>query len=98
MENVIFKKKSEKNEEIKTEDNNEENKVKEIIDKWYILQKTIKEEITLKEMITSQQEIYKNKIIENYKKYYISKLEIREISENIILIDKYELKKLIKFN
>ena len=98
MENLINKKKSEKNEEIKTEDNNEENKVKEIIDKWYILQKTIKEEITLKEMITSQQEIYKNKLIENYRKYYKSKLEIREISENIILIDKYELKKLRKFN
>ena len=80
MENLINKKKSEKNEEIKTEDNNEENKVKEIIDKWYILQKTIKEEITLKEMITSQQEIYKNKLIENYRKYYKSKLEIREIS------------------
>ena len=35
MENLINKKKSEKNEEIKTEDNNEENKIKEIIDKWY---------------------------------------------------------------
>ena len=62
-------------------------KVKEIIDKWQILQKTIKEEITLKEMITIQQEIYKNKLLENYRKHYKTKLELPEISENIILID-----------
>ena len=73
-------------------------KLKEIIDKWYILQMKIKEEITLKQIITSQQEINKNKLLENYRKYYKTKLEIREISENIILIDKYELKKLRKFN
>ena len=53
----------------------------------------IKEEITLKQIITSQQEINKNKLLENYRKYYKTKLEIREISENIILIDKYELQK-----
>ena len=58
----------------------------------------IKEEITLKQIITSQQEINKNKLLENYRKYYKTKLEIREISENIILIDKYELKKLRKYN
>ena len=49
-------------------------------------------------MITIQQEIYKNKLLENYRKHYKSKLEIHEISENIILIDIYELKKLRKFN
>ena len=76
---------------------NEETKVKEIINKWLILQKTIKEEITLKEMITSQLQIYKNKIEENYRKYYISKLETREILENLILIEKNELNKINKF-
>ena len=76
---------------------NEENKVKEIIDKWLILQRIIKEEITLKEMITSQLQIYKNKIEENYRKYYSSKLETRQILENIILIEKNELNKVNKF-
>ena len=81
----------------KKDDSNEEDKVNEIINKWLILQKIIKEEITLKEMISSQLQIYKNKIEDNYRKYYISKLETREIFENIILIDKNELNKIKKF-
>ena len=90
-----------KNENILNEENlnkNEDEKIKEIINKWYILQKTIKEEITLKEMIKNQQKIYEEKLMEDYGKYYKEKLESRQIFENILIIDQNELNNLKKYN
>ena len=90
-----------KNENILNEENlnkNEDEKIKEIINKWYILQKTIKEEITLKEMIKNQQKIYEEKLMEDYGTYYKEKLESRQIFENILIIDQNELNKLKKYN
>ncbi len=90
-----------KNENTLNEENlnkNEDEKIKEIINKWYILQKTIKEEITLKEMIKNQQKIYEEKLMEDYGTYYKEKLESRQIFENILIIDQNELNNLKKYN
>ena len=78
--------------------NKNDEKIKEKKKKWNNLQKTIKEEITLKQMIISQQENYKNKLIKDYQDYYKAKLESRQIFENILIIDQNELNDLKKYN
>ncbi len=85
-------------ENIEDLNKNDDEKIKEVVEKWNILQKTIKEEITLKQMIISQQENYKNKLIKDYQDYYKSKLESRQIFENILIIDQNELNNLKKYN
>ena len=64
------------------------NKEQTILDKWLLLQKTIKEEISLEETITQQLEINHKKLIDNYYTYYKEKINLRKISENILEIDK----------
>ena len=72
--NSTIRKEEEKKEKIKS--NN-------IVSKWLQLQKIIKEEITLREIIKNQKEENQNQLKENYKKFFESKLQLRQISENI---------------
>ena len=62
-------------------------KVNKIVDKWLNLQKIIKEEITLREIIRNQTEENQKQLKNNYKDYYKAKLLLRQISENIISIN-----------
>ncbi len=62
-------------------------KVNKIVDKWLNLQKIIKEEITLREIIKNQTEEHQKQLKINYKDYYQAKLLLRQISENIISIN-----------
>ena len=62
-------------------------KVNKIVDKWLNLQKIIKEEITLREIIKNQKEEHQKQLKINYKDYYQAKLLLRQISENIISIN-----------
>lgn len=64
----------------------------EILDKWLVLQKTIKEEISLEETISQQLEVNHKKLIDNYYTYYKEKIKLREISDKIFSIDKGETK------
>ena len=64
------------------------NKEQTILDKWLLLQKTIKEEISLEETIIQQLEVNHKKLIDNYYTYYKEKINLRKISENILEIDK----------
>ena len=62
-------------------------KVNKIVNKWLNLQKIIKEEITLREIIRNQTEENQKQLKNNYKDYYKAKLLLRQISENIISIN-----------
>ncbi len=64
-------------------DSNKKEKVDKIIEKWFILQKTIKEELTLEQAISKQQKIDFEQLKKYFKEYYKSKLEIRRILEEI---------------
>ena len=61
--------------------------VESIIQKWLILQKTIKEEITLEEVIMKHQEDEFSQLKDCFKKYYSKKLESRKIIEEIKILD-----------
>ena len=64
----------------------EENKqkiVESIIQKWLVLQKTIKEEITLEDVIMRHQENEFVQLKDYFKKYYTKKLQSRKILEEI---------------
>ena len=63
-------------------------KAEKIIQKWLKLQKTIKEEITLEEVITKQQTDDFNYLKELFFKYYETKIKIRKEFEIIRLLDK----------
>ena len=67
---------------------NKQKMVQKIIQKWLVLQKTIKEEITLEEVIIKHQENEFSQLKYYFKKYYIKKLESRKILEEINLLDK----------
>jgi hypothetical protein len=73
-------------------------KVEKIIQKWLSLQKTIKEEITLEEVILKQQDDDFNNLKELFTKYYETKIQFRqqfEIIKNLeknIKIEKKEYK------
>ena len=80
--------------EEKERTDNEENKnekVKQILDKWLTVQKTIKEEITLKETINNQKKESENQLKKNYFDYYKYNLLSRQIKEKINIL-KYEKK------
>ena len=57
--------------------------VEKIINKWLNLQKTIKEEITLEDVIISQQKNDFNHLKDYFKEYYTSKLNIRKTFDDI---------------
>ena len=58
--------------------NEEQNLVEKIVSKWLNLQKTIKEEITLEEVITKQQQDDINNLKSLFIKYYQTKLNTRK--------------------
>ena len=60
-----------------------EKMVESVIQKWLVLQKTIKEEITLEDVIIRHQENEFVQLKEDFKKYYQKKLECRKILEEI---------------
>ena len=62
---------------------NKEKMVELVIQKWLLLQKTIKEEITLEDVIIRHQENEFVQLKQDFKKYYIKKLEARKILEEI---------------
>ena len=67
---------------------NNQKMVQSIIQKWLLLQKTIKEEITLEEIIFRHQENEFNQLQDYFKKYYSIKLESRKILAEINVLDK----------
>ena len=78
---VLDKKKSQGIDEIW--DENEKKMAEETFQKWLLLQKTIKEEITLEDIIINQQKDDFNKLKDYYKKFYDLKLYTRKANEEI---------------
>ena len=79
--------------EIEETEEDEKKMVEETIQKWLLLQKTVKEEITLEEVIINQQKEDYSKLKGYYKEYYNLKLKSRKIYEDIKKLKKYEEKK-----
>ena len=76
---------------------NRRKNVDSIIEKWYDLQKTIKEELTLEEIISKRQKNDFEKLKIYFKEYYTNKLEIRTILDEIKKLennDENEVKKI----
>ena len=72
--------------EMKTEEPSEANvkkMVEETIQKWLLLQKTVKEEITLEEIINKQQQNDNDKLKQYYRDFYDLKIKSRKIFEDI---------------
>ena len=65
-------------------------KVKKVLEKWLTVQKTIKEEITLKETINNQKIESQNYLKKKYFDFYERKLKIRQTKEEIISINTIE--------
>ena len=64
--------------EMKTEEPSEAKRKKmidETVEKWLLLQKTVKEEITLEDIIRKQQENDTNKLKEYIREYYDLKIK-----------------------
>ena len=72
---------------------NQKKLVEEIIQKWLLLQKTVKEEITLEEIITKQQENDTKKLKEYFREFYNIKIKSRKVFEDIKNLKIYEDKK-----
>lgn len=68
-------------------ENKEFSQVEAVLSKWFDLQKIIKEEITLNEIISKQQTTNIDALKTYYNEFYKLKLKIREISENYTKID-----------
>ena len=62
---------------------NKEELSSKIVKKWLTLQKTIKEEITLEDVIISQQKNDFNNLMGYFKEYYTAKLKIRKTFNDI---------------
>ena len=69
-------------------ENNKQKMAELIIQKWLVLQKTIKEEITLEEIITKHQKNEFAQLKDYFKNYYSKKLESRKVLEEIKGLDK----------
>ena len=67
--------------------------IEETVQKWLLLQKTVKEEITLEDIIKKQQENDTNKLREYIREYYDLKIKSRKIYEDIRNLKTYEEKK-----
>jgi hypothetical protein len=67
-------------------DIDKEKKVESVIQKWLLLQKTIKEEITLEDVIIRHQQNEFDQLKQYFKQYYLHKLEGRKILEEIKLL------------
>ena len=66
-----------------SESREKKNLVEETIQKWLVLQKTVKEEITLEEIILNQQQDDFNKLRKFFKEFYELKLKSRKAYEDI---------------
>lgn len=58
-------------------------KAEEIVSKWIAMQKTIKEEITLDEILLQHMQTQHASLLESYRNFYWSTIKARESSENI---------------
>ena len=58
-------------------------KAEEIVSKWITMQKTIKEEITLDEILLQHMQTQHASLLESYRNFYWSTIKARESSENI---------------
>ena len=67
-------------------------KAEEIVSKWITMQKTIKEEITLDEILLQHMQTQHASLLESYRNFYWSTIKARESSENIELILKKNFK------
>ena len=65
------------------QDLQKEELAEKILKKWLALQKTIKEEVTLEDVIISQQKNDFNHLKEYFKEYYTAKLKIRKTFDDI---------------
>ena len=77
----------ENNADLALSDVNKRKNAESTIEKWYILQRTIKEGITLEDIISKQQKLDSEKLKNYFKDYYKNKLEIRRTSEEIKRIE-----------
>ena len=68
-----------------------------IIQKWLKLQKTIKEEITLEDVIINQQKSDYNHLKDYFKEYYSTKLNIRKSFDDIHKLNRNDFKSLKKY-
>ena len=75
------------NVEIKKEELSEK-----IVQKWLQLQKTIKEEITLEDVIINQQKSDYNHLKDYFKDYYSAKLNIRKSFDEIKKLNRNDFK------
>ena len=69
--------------DIAMEEKQKQKEVESVIQKWLILQKTIKEEITLEDVIIRHQQNEFVQLKDYFKQYYIKKLESRKVLEEI---------------
>ena len=69
-----------------------------IIQKWLTLQKTIKEEITLEDVIISQQKSDFNLLKDYFKEYYTAKLNIRKTFDDIRKLNQNDFKNIKELN
>ena len=69
--------------DVAMEEKNRQEQVELVIQKWLILQKTIKEEITLEDVIIRHQQNEFVQLKDYFKQYYINKLESRKVLEEI---------------
>ena len=69
-----------------------------IIKKWLTLQKTIKEEITLEDVIISQQKSDFNHLKDYFKEYYTAKLNIRKTFDDIHKMNQNDFKNIKELN
>ena len=79
-----------------SEEQNEESdkkKVEDTIQKWLSLQKTVKEEITLEDIIINQQKEDFKKLQEYFYQYYTLKISSRKIYEDMRKLKAYQGKK-----
>ena len=84
----MYEIKLEENEaDLALSDSSKQNNVDKIIEKWFLLQKTIKEELTLEEVISKQQKNDFEQLKRYFKEYYKNKLNIRRILEEIKAIE-----------
>ena len=81
VKNILESKLTMGNEELYEAD--EKKRIEETIQKWLLLQKTVKEEITLEEIILKQQESDFNHLKDYFRQYYELKLKSRKIYEDI---------------
>ena len=104
-----FSKAEEKNitsDNEKNSDSEKEKNVELIIQKWLKLQKTIKEEITLEDVIIRHQKDEFDQLKDYFKKYYYTKLQSRQFfdeiksfnnnkTDDVVEVKKFEMEKKI---